>query len=245
MTARKTSERAAVRVARKIVGEIRQRRLQPGAQLAPEHRMLEKLGVARATLREALRFLELQGALRIKAGPGGGPIVSVPNSNHLASVLSLQLQFADASFRSVLEARMSVYPVLAAEAAHNASPDDIETLKQSVAKMRAKIDDADFVVEEFRRFQDVIAIASGNRVLGLLVNALHRMSEDSGVQYDLRERRQVVRSSQLMLGAIESGDAEEARAVTEKSLAVAMGNWERSYPDALKQPVSWLAVGRQ
>ena len=76
--------------------------------------MVEELGVARATVREALRFLELQGALRIKAGPGGGPVVSAPGADDLASVLSLHLQFADASFRSVVEARCSIYPVDAA-----------------------------------------------------------------------------------------------------------------------------------
>ncbi len=100
MRSKRTRVRAAVRVARKLVSEIRRRRLRPGTQLDPEHRMVDDLGVARATVREALRFLELQGALRIKAGPGGGPVVSVPGADHLASVLSLHLQFADASFSS-------------------------------------------------------------------------------------------------------------------------------------------------
>ena len=136
MAEKRSPERAAVRVARKIVSEIRRRGLRPGTKLASEHRMVEKLGVARATVREALRFLELQGALRIKAGPGGGPVVSVPSSQHLASVLSLQLQFADAPFLSVLQARASIYPVLAAHAATNATPEDIETLRQSVERMR-------------------------------------------------------------------------------------------------------------
>ena len=110
MSRKRNPERAAVRIARKLVSEIRRRRLRPGMQLAAEHRMVEELGVARATVREALRFLELQGALRIKAGPGGGPVVSAPGADHLASVLSLHLQFADASFRSVVEARRSIYP---------------------------------------------------------------------------------------------------------------------------------------
>ena len=110
MAPMKTNERAAVRVAQKLVSEIRRLRMRPGTKLASEHTMVEKLGVARATVREALRFLELQGALRIKAGPGGGPVVSAPGADHLASVLSLHLQFADASFRSVVEARRSIYP---------------------------------------------------------------------------------------------------------------------------------------
>ncbi len=113
MSVKRTRERAAVRVARKLVSEIRRRRLRPGAQLDSEHRMVEEFGVARATVREALRFLELQGALRIKAGPGGGPVVSVPGADHLASVLSLHLQFADASFSSVVDARRAIYPLLA------------------------------------------------------------------------------------------------------------------------------------
>ena len=102
MSRKRNPERAAVRIARKLVSEIRRRRLRPGTQLDAEHRMVEEFGVARATVREALRFLELQGALRIKAGPGGGPVVSAPGADHLASVLSLHLQFADASFRSVV-----------------------------------------------------------------------------------------------------------------------------------------------
>jgi len=240
MAAKKTGERAAVRVARKIVSEIRRRRLRPGTKLASEHRMVEKLGVARATVREALRFLELQGALRIKAGPGGGPVVSVPGADHLASVLSLQLQFADASFRSVAEARTAIYPVLAAQAAENATHQDVETLHQSVARMRSVIDDSDVLTQELRRFQDIVATASGNTVLGLLVNALHRMSESSGVEHDSKQRRAAVRGSEEILRAIEAGEAEEARVVTEKLLAAATRYWERIHPDALKQPVAWV-----
>ena len=100
MGTKANGERAAIRVARRLVGEIRRRRLRPGTKLDAEHRMVEDLGAARGTVREALRFLELQGALRIKAGPGGGPVVSVPGAEHLASVLSLHLQFAGAGRRS-------------------------------------------------------------------------------------------------------------------------------------------------
>ena len=97
-----------VRVARNIVSDIRNRSLRPGSKLEPEHVMVEQQGAARATVREALRFLEFQGALGIKAGPGGGPVVNVPGLDHLTSALSLQLQFADATFRSVLDARRAI-----------------------------------------------------------------------------------------------------------------------------------------
>jgi GntR family transcriptional repressor for pyruvate dehydrogenase complex len=237
-------ERAAIRIARKLVSEIRRRRLRPGTQLAAEHRMVEELGVARATVREALRFLELQGALRIKAGPGGGPVVSVPGAEHLASVLSLHLQFADASFRSVLEARCSIYPVLAAEAAASASREDIAAIYESITRMHAGAHDADLFREEARRYMSLIATASGNRVLAILVEALHRMSGETSAGWDGKQRRSALRSYERVIRAIEDGDADEARTVMAKSLAAALRSWERTGSDELKKPVAWIAADR-
>jgi DNA-binding FadR family transcriptional regulator len=244
MSRKRNPERAAVRIARKLVSEIRRRRLRPGAQLDAEHRMVEDLGVARATVREALRFLELQGALRMKAGPGGGPVVSAPGADHLASVLSLHLQFVDASFRSVVEARRSLYPVLAAEAAGNARREDIATLHESIARMHAGTHDPDLFREEARRFMSLIASASGNRVLAILVDALHRMSGESDSAWDEKMRRSALRSWERVIRAIEDGDAEEARRIMAKSLSAALRSWERTAPDELKQPVAWVDANR-
>ncbi len=244
MSTKRSPERAAVRIARKLVNEIRRRRLRPGTQLDAEHRMVEELGVARATVREALRFLELQGALRIKAGPGGGPVVSVPGADHLASVLSLHLQFADASFRSVVEARRSIYPVLAAEAAANASREDIATLHESMARMHTSVRDPDFFREEARNIMNLIATASGNRVLAILVEALHRMSGETSAAWDEKQRRSALRNYERVIHAIEDGAPEEARTVMAKSLAAALRSWERTAPDELKQPVAWIVSDR-
>lgn len=243
MPSKGTRERAATRIARMLVREIRRRRLRPGTKLVAEHRMVEKLGVARATVREALRFLELQGALRIKAGPGGGPVVSVPGADHLASVLSLHLQFAGASFQSVVDARRSIYPVLAAEAAENASREDVATLRESIARMHAGVRDPELFNEEARRFMSVLATASGNRVLALLVDALHRMSEGSG-RWDERQRRAALRSYERAAGAIERGEPDEARSIVARSIAAAARYRERTAPDELKQPVAWIDCDR-
>jgi DNA-binding FadR family transcriptional regulator len=236
-------QRAAIRIARKLVNEIRRRRLRPGTKLDAEHRMVEDLGVARATVREALRFLELQGALRIKAGPGGGPVVSVPGADHLASVLSLHLQFAEASFRSVVDARGSIYPVLAAEAAETATREDVSMLQQSIARMHAGVQDAELFTHEARRFMSLVATASRNRVLALLVDALHRMSEGIG-EWEERQRRSALRSYEKVVGAIDRGAPDEARSIMAESLAAAVRHWERTAPDQLKLPVAWMTSDR-
>lgn len=232
-------ERVAARVARRLVADIRRRRLGPGTQLDPEHVMVEDFGVARGTLREALRFLELQGALRIKAGPGGGPVVSVPGADHLASVLSLHLQFADASFRSVVDARRSIYPVLTGEAAEQAGPDDHAALRECVARIHDSIGDEDGHREETRRLHSLIAAASRNRVLALLVEALHRMSEVTG-PWDEKQQRAAVRSYEKIVEAIAAGDAETARTTMERTITSALRHWERTEPDVLERPVSWI-----
>ena len=241
MSGKQPPERAAVRIARKLVSEIRRRRLRPGAPLPAEHQMIEELGVARATVREALRFLELQGALRVKAGLGGGPVVSVPGEDHLASVLSLHLQFADASFRSVVEARRSIYPVLAAEAAQNASREDIATLHEGISRMQVAARDPELFRDEVRRFMNLIAAASRNRVLAILVGALHLMSGESGSWWDEKVCRSAVRGYERTVEAIEGGRSDEARLIMEQSLAAAARHWERKAPHELEQPVTWLA----
>ncbi|MFP6808075.1 MAG: FCD domain-containing protein [Pseudomonadales bacterium] len=241
MVKKVTTERAAIRVARNIVQDIQDRKLRPGTPLDPEHIMVEKMGVARATVREALRFLELQGALRIKAGPGGGPIVNVPDTGHLASTISLQLQFANASFQSVIDARMSIYPVLAGEAAKKATHQHIQAIHQSIAHMRSAIKDSDLLTHEARQFHNLVADASGNMVLSFLVKALHQMSEGAGIEYNLRQRKASVEKAERVLLAIEAGNAEDARKVTEEMLAAALRYWQRTAPELLDNPVSWLA----
>jgi len=166
--------------------------------------------------------------------------VSVPNAQHLASVLSLQLQFADAPFLSVIQARASIYPVLAAHAAVHAMPEDIEMLQQSVERLQEYVDDTDFMIDELRRFHEIIAVASRDTVLGLLVNALHRMSEGSVYGVDAKQRRAAVRSCKKIARAIESGDPETARKVSQKHLGDAIREYMKRAPDTLKKPVAWM-----
>ena len=242
MAAKELKQRAATRVARNIVSDIRERALRPGAKLEPEHIMVEKQGVARATVREALRFLEFQGALRIKAGPGGGPIVNVPSVDHLTSALSLQMQFANATFQSVLNARKAIYPVLVAEAAENATHQDIAALRESLSRLRDAVENSDAATQEAHNFYELVASASKNLVLGFLVNALHRMSENSNVQYDPERWRASIQQSEKVLHAIENGDAESARTISTRALDAASRYLEKNEPELLNQPVSWTAT---
>ena len=73
------SEKVAEKVAKLIIADILAKNLQPGMVLPSEALMLEQYGVGRASLREAIRLLEVYGVLRIKAcGRPGDPAAAGP-----------------------------------------------------------------------------------------------------------------------------------------------------------------------
>src|SRR4051812_39401907 len=92
-------QKTAMLVAQRIVADINRRGNTFGDRLPPERAMLEEYNIGRGTLRESLRFLELQGVISLKPGPGGGPMVERPDGTSLATALSLLLQFHNTPFR--------------------------------------------------------------------------------------------------------------------------------------------------
>ena len=85
-----------------VAGQLRDRilsgELQVGDRLPPEDELTEVFGVARTTLREALRVLESQGLITIRRGRGGGPVVTHPSLEPAAMALATR-SFRIESFR--------------------------------------------------------------------------------------------------------------------------------------------------
>jgi GntR family transcriptional regulator, transcriptional repressor for pyruvate dehydrogenase complex len=105
----KTGEVVAAAIRRQIAtGE-----LVVGDRLQSEEEMTESLGVARTTLREALRVLESQGLIAIKRGRGGGPIVTMPELDRLAEPLAVVLQLRETTTTDLDAARALIEPNLA------------------------------------------------------------------------------------------------------------------------------------
>ena len=69
---RRTAKTAET-VSAAIVHDVVSRRLAPGDMLPSEAAMLSQYKVSRASLREGLRLLEVQGLIRLKPGPAAGP----------------------------------------------------------------------------------------------------------------------------------------------------------------------------
>ena len=231
-------------VAERIVADINRRGNQVGDRLPPERLMLETYNVGRGTLRESLRFLELQGVISLKPGPGGGPVVQQPDSSSLATSLTLLLQFANAPFRTVAEARLGLEPMMARLAAHRMSKEQLADLKASVDTMHEHLKDQEVFLEENKRFHDVIAHGSGNAMFGFLVDALLGILDGSAIGIDYPEvRRAAVHKAHLRIyETIEARDPAASAEAMLDHIAQYVKYAEKKFPDVLDAPIVWGTV---
>ncbi|GAA4485563.1 FadR/GntR family transcriptional regulator [Rhodococcus olei] len=231
-------------IARRIIAEIDRRGLQPGDRLPAEKLMLDEYQVGRGTLREALRYLELSGAISLKPGPGGGPTVEKPDASHLMNSLGLVLQFEGAPFSTIVEARVGLEPPMARLAAERITDEQRVLLAESVAKMGENLRDLEVFLETNKAFHDVVAWASGNALFGLLIDAVDGIfaGVTLGVEYPAQRRARVHEAHTAVLDAIVAGDpdaAEEAMRAHVLELATYL---RKKFPDALAKPITWDAM---
>jgi DNA-binding FadR family transcriptional regulator len=104
-------------IARDIILDISEGGMKQGDSLPPEAQMLQHYEVGRASLREALRLLEVQGLVRIRAGAKGGPVVGIASAENLARMLTLYFGLAGATYDDLTEVMRIIYPQIAAVAA--------------------------------------------------------------------------------------------------------------------------------
>src|SRR3954452_7706790 len=139
-----------------ITDTILRNGMQPGDRLPPEREMREQFGVGRGTLREALRVLEAEGLIVVRAGPHGGPVVARPDADRLARLLILLLIGWGATLRNVYDVRVVLEPMAIAQAATAATEEQLEAIRASEDAVRAAIDDEPTFIEENQRFHRLL-----------------------------------------------------------------------------------------
>lgn len=234
-------QKTAMLVAQRIVADINKRGNREGDRLPPERVMLETYDVGRGTLRESLRFLELQGIITLKPGPGGGPVVQRPDASGLATSLILLLQFAKAPFRTIAEARVGLEPMIAQLAAQRMDDKQLAELKASVEAMHEHLDDQSAFLEENKRFHQIIAQGSGNAMFGYLIDALLGILDGSAIGIDYPEvRRAAVHKAHLKIyEALEERDPSAASDAMLDHVTQYLRYAEKKFPEVLNAPIVW------
>lgn len=237
-------QKTAMIVARRIVEDIRRNGREPGDKLPPERIMLEEYQVGRGTLRESLRFLELQGVITLKPGPGGGPTVEKPDATTLATALLLLLQFDNAPFSTIVEARQGLEPLMARLAAERMSDDDVTRLGDSVDRMRTSVDDLDVFLATNKEFHEIIAWSSQNSLYGFLIDALVDILDGTvlGVDYPPPRRQAILKAHAAILEALQRHDGDASAEAMGRHIDEYVKYLGKKFPDVLSRPVTWDLV---
>ncbi|MGP8243142.1 MAG: FadR/GntR family transcriptional regulator [Bryobacteraceae bacterium] len=147
----------------KLVGHVVNGDWKEGDRLPSERELSEQLGIGRASLREALKALELLGMVESRVGDG---TFVCPRSDFLSRPLLWAITGADRTeLRELMEARTVLEENIAAFAAERATPEELRKIKAAIEEMRAHVDEPAQSLEADMRFHVAIAEAAHNPIL--------------------------------------------------------------------------------
>lgn len=210
---RTTTRKIAEVVAREIAFDIARSGVASGTMIAAEADLLQQFGVGRATLREALRILEINGIVALKPGRGGGIIAIGEHADRYAELSKLHLQAVHSTYGEVLEARLAIEPLLARFCAINRT-DAMVTALQAAVEGSDTMSPYDVAANQhaYGDFHTIIGQHCGNRALMLLSQVLMSVYLTRlGVAFLPLEDRPHLHEAHREIGeAIANGDADTA-----------------------------------
>jgi DNA-binding FadR family transcriptional regulator len=200
-----------------LAGQLRERilngELLEGAPLPAERELVKQTQMSRATVREALRILEVQNLVRVKAGRAGGAFVQRPTTKSIANSVSMLIRGRHIKVVDLMETREALEPFCAELAARNRTSEDLAVLDRA----NEEIADPDADLEQFLRsnldWHVGVAVASHNELLiGFMIalsEAIYAGTEDEGF-VDIEVRAVTTTAHRMITSAIHDRDAETA-----------------------------------
>lgn len=199
--------------------EILAGQLKEGDLLPAQGVLLQRFGVGKPSLREALRVLEGEGLLTVRRGNQGGAMVHAPTERNAARAISLVLQAERVSLQDVGAALFELEPLCAVLCA--AREDRAESVvprlrERHEAACSAAGDGLEFT-RAARRFHEEIVNCCDNRTLILVVSALELLwagSEERWAEQatadggfpSAEHRTEGNRAHEKLIEVIEAGD---------------------------------------
>lgn len=194
----------------------------PGDRLPSESELIERFGMAKGTIREAIRILEAQGLVKSRTGPGGGVFVHRVSEERATALLGNYFYFQHLTIDDVYQIRAALEPELAAALAGKLT----ETQLRALEEVMTCYSEPARTAEEERaqhlaslRFHAMLAEISGNPLLRFLIRFIVNMLADITVSRKLyAQPNRELWSSGLdyqsrLLAALRTGDAPLARQI--------------------------------
>ena len=209
-------------VAEAIKRWVVEHHLKPGDRLPSEPELIERFGMAKSTIREAMRLLEAQGLVRTRTGPGGGSFVNQVTKERARALLGNYFYFRDLTIRDIYQLRRALEPELAASLAGTLPEAVLDALRDNTAAYAAPAGSLEEEREQHvasLRFHAILAEHAENELLGFVIGFMASVLSDITVTRQLyappnAELWQRGRDYQMrLLDALRTGDAEAARKI--------------------------------
>lgn len=203
-------EKSGELLARRIEDEILAAGWPVGLRLGAEPELMERYGVSRSVLREAIRLLEHHQVARTREGRGGGLVVTAPDSGAITRALELYLQYQHVTLVDLLETKRALELAALPASAARLDEEGVARLRAAGAAEQAEGDDV-FVITD-ANLHILLAKLSGNPAIHVFVEVLTRLSVLMVERTRAVERAtHTYEDHQDIAEAVISGDVERAR----------------------------------
>jgi DNA-binding FadR family transcriptional regulator len=170
----KAGELAAAHLRREIVtGELRE-----GEALPSEAALMQRFGISRPTLREALRILESESIITIKRGSRGGAHVLIPDVAAAGRYAGALLQYRGTTLADLYQARAQLEAAGAEMLATKRSAADLQKLENALAEGEALVSDPlAYAEKQELQFHRLVMTLAGNQTMRVLLDMLLSIME--------------------------------------------------------------------
>jgi GntR family transcriptional regulator, transcriptional repressor for pyruvate dehydrogenase complex len=235
--ARKSAENSIepdTRITAKLIGRIKEMiatgAISPGSKFPPERELAIDFGVNRASVRQALKVLEIMGVLSQHVGDG--TYLSSSAETILNEPIDFLVLLDDLSQHELFETRLMIEPELTARAAERATAEDLSALRNAIFSMERSKTTRDRLNADLS-FHEAIFRASGNRICHLLFKGIHRtLLLSMGRLSDRVSMDQPLMFHRKIYAAIRARNPEAARVAMQEHILDARDLVGRSSPSA-------------
>lgn len=167
------------KVSDKIIAQIRDAilsgQIKPGDRLASEKELMEQFEVSKATMREALRVLEVLGLIEVRKGTAGGAFVAKVGMKTTIHSLINFIHFQPVSIREITMLRYMIEPGVAQIAASRITDENIYNLKKIIGET---IEPPGSALSREIGFHRYVARMAGNTLLTLIIDFIDNLLEE-------------------------------------------------------------------
>jgi GntR family transcriptional regulator, transcriptional repressor for pyruvate dehydrogenase complex len=208
--------------------------LKAGDRLPSERELAERLQVSRASVKQAIVVLEVQGLVEIRHGGGMFLRTDNPTPEPVSTLVERRRRLPD-----VLEAREALETKLAELAAHRRTDADLREIDAALEEMRTQVEGGGLGEDGDRRFHAAVTAAAHNELLAEFMRGIADQVAESRHEslQQLNRPAQSLTQHSKIAAAIRAKDPSGATAAMREHLAtvshVRLLNWNPDEADDL------------